>query len=116
MLSDEELRLLEQMERALSQEDPDFASTLRGSTAAAQARRHAILGGIGFAVGVAVLLTGAIQHITVLGVLGFVIMLAAATFTLSALKGRPQPTPRMPQISLRDRLERRRDQRPDADA
>ena len=31
-LSEEELRLLEQMERALVEEDPKFASTLRGTT------------------------------------------------------------------------------------
>jgi len=31
-LSEEELRLLEQMERALVEEDPKFASTLRGSS------------------------------------------------------------------------------------
>ena len=30
-LSEEELRLLEQMERALVEEDPKFASTLRGT-------------------------------------------------------------------------------------
>ncbi|WP_301036082.1 DUF3040 domain-containing protein, partial [Nocardioides sp.] len=30
-LSEEELRLLEQMERALVEEDPKFASTLRGA-------------------------------------------------------------------------------------
>ena len=31
-LSEEELRLLEQMERALVEEDPKFASTLRGTS------------------------------------------------------------------------------------
>ena len=31
-LSEEELRLLEQMERALVEEDPKLASTLRGTT------------------------------------------------------------------------------------
>ena len=41
-LSEEELRLLEQMERALSEEDPKFASTLRGTTLRQAARRRAI--------------------------------------------------------------------------
>lgn len=112
-LSEEELRMLEQMERALSKEDPAFASTLRGSTAAREARRRAILGGVGFAVGVAILLTGAIQHITALGVVGFVVMLATASFALGALKGRPAATSRAPQPSLRDKLERRWDRRRD---
>ena len=42
-LSEEELRLLEQMERALVEEDPKFASTLRGTTLRQSARRKAIL-------------------------------------------------------------------------
>ena len=108
MLSEEELRLLEQMERALSEEDPKFASTLRGSRAAQQARRRAVLAGLGFAVGVAVLLTGAVKHLTVVGVLGFVIMLATATLALGALKARgTQPAHPVP--TFRDRLERRRE-------
>ena len=38
-LSEEELRLLEQMERALVEEDPKFASTLRGTSLRRSARR-----------------------------------------------------------------------------
>ena len=45
-LSEEELRLLEQMERALVEEDPKFASTLRGTTLRQSARRKAILAGV----------------------------------------------------------------------
>ena len=48
-LSEEELRLLEQMERALVQEDPKFASTLRGTSFRRAARRKAILAAIVFA-------------------------------------------------------------------
>ena len=48
-LSEEELRLLEQMERALVQEDPKFASTLRGTAFRRSARRKAILGAVVFA-------------------------------------------------------------------
>ena len=47
-LSEEELRLLEQMERALVEEDPKFASTLRGTTLRQSARRKAILAGVVF--------------------------------------------------------------------
>ena len=56
-LSEEELRLLEQMERALVEEDPKFASTLRGTTFRRAARRRAIMAGVVFAVGIAVLMT-----------------------------------------------------------
>lgn len=85
-LSEEELRLLEQMERALVQEDPKLASTMRGTGLRQSARRRAILGGVGLAVGVAVLIAGAWLSLTVLGVLGFVIMLGSATMAMTALR------------------------------
>ena len=47
-LSEEELRLLEQMERALVEEDPKFASTLRGTSLRSVARRRAIIAGVVF--------------------------------------------------------------------
>jgi hypothetical protein len=86
-LSEEELRLLEQMERALSEEDPKFASTLRGTTLRQAARRRAIFAGLVFAVGVTVMMAGAVSSYWPVGVLGFVIMLASATVLLGALRG-----------------------------
>lgn len=86
-LSEEELRLLEQMERALSEEDPKFASTLRGTTLRQAARRRAILAGVVFAVGVAVMMGGAVSGYWPVGVAGFVIMLASATLLLSSVRG-----------------------------
>ena len=86
-LSEEELRLLEQMERALVEEDPKFASTLRGTTLRQAARRRAMLAGLVFAVGIAVLMGGAISGLWQVGILGFVIMLGSATIGLSALRG-----------------------------
>lgn len=86
-LSEEELRLLEQMERALSEEDPKFASTLRGTTLRQAARRRAILAGVVFAAGVAVMMGGAVSGYWPVGVAGFVVMLVSATVLLSALRG-----------------------------
>ncbi|GAA4806057.1 DUF3040 domain-containing protein [Nocardioides caeni] len=86
-LSEEELRLLEQMERALSEEDPKFASTLRGTTLRQAARRRAIAAGVVFAAGIAVMMGGAVSGIWPLGVLGFLIMLGSATLLLGALRG-----------------------------
>lgn len=86
-LSEEEIRLLEQMERALVEEDPKFASTLRGTTMRRSARRRAMLAGLGFAIGIVVLMAGAITTLWYLGVAGFVIMLGSATVALSAMKG-----------------------------
>ena len=86
-LSEEELRALEQMERALVQEDPKLASTLRGTNLRRAARRRAILAGVCFVVGIGVLMAGAIGRITLVGILGFVVMLASATVGLAALRG-----------------------------
>jgi hypothetical protein len=86
-LSEEELRALEQMERALVQEDPKLASTLRGTSLRRAAQRRAVLAGVCFSGGVAVLMFGAISRTTLLGLLGFVIMLVSATIALSALRG-----------------------------
>ena len=86
-LSEEELRLLEQMERALVEEDPKFASTLRGTTLRQSARRKAILAGVVFVGGIVVLMTGVIAEQPVVGILGFLIMLVSATVGLTVLRG-----------------------------
>jgi hypothetical protein len=87
-LSEEELRLLEQMERALVEEDPKFASTLRGTSLRSVARRRAIIAGVVFVGGVAVMMTGVVMKLIPVGIVGFVIMLASATIGLTVLRGR----------------------------
>ena len=86
-LSEEELRLLEQMERALVEEDPKFASTLRGTSLRSIARRKAVIAGVVFVIGVAVMMTGLVMQWIPVGIGGFVVMLASATVALSALRG-----------------------------
>ena len=86
-LSEEELRLLEQMERALVEEDPKLASTLRGTSFRRSARRRAIVAGVCFVVGMVILMTGAVARMTVVGIVGFVVMLASATVALTAIRG-----------------------------
>jgi protein-S-isoprenylcysteine O-methyltransferase Ste14 len=83
-LSDEEARLLQQLEQSLAAEDPDFASTLRGSKQAARNRRIAVLAGLGFVVGLGVMFGGAVTATTWLGVLGFLVMLVGAYFFVTA--------------------------------
>ena len=95
-LSEEEMRLLEQMERALVEEDPKFASTLRGTTFARATRTRIVAAGIAFVVGVVLLMTGAIRQQTWLGIIGFVIMLASATLGLSAWRGRQAASEKSP--------------------
>ncbi|WP_295659930.1 DUF3040 domain-containing protein [uncultured Nocardioides sp.] len=87
-LSEEELRLLEQMERALVEEDPKFAHTLRGTAFARRSRRRAVAAGGVFLVGVVVLMTGAITERAWVGIVGFLVMLAAAAVALTSWQGR----------------------------
>ena len=77
-LSEEEQRLLQQMEQALAAEDPSLASTLRGSKMRARNRRQAIASALGFILGIAVMMVGVILTLTVIGVVGFLMMLATA--------------------------------------
>lgn len=109
-LSEEELRLLEQMERALSVEDPKFASTLRGNPLRRVVRQRAILAGLVFAGGVALLMTGAVTELIPVALLGFVVMLASATYALSVLRGRSSipPDAYASHPSLRARWDSRR--------
>ncbi len=82
-LSEEEQRLLEQMEEALAAEDPKFVSALRGSSTRTRHKRLTALGVVGFIVGVAVLMTGAVLKLTIVAVAGFVLMLALAYVALA---------------------------------
>ncbi|MCW2825511.1 MAG: hypothetical protein JWQ91_2428 [Aeromicrobium sp.] len=87
-LSDEEARLLHQLEQSLAAEDPDFASTLRGSKFMAHNRRVALLAVLGFIGGLVMLFAGAVSKMTWLGVLGFLAMLGAAyLFTIAWKRG-----------------------------
>lgn len=87
-LSEEELRLLEQMERALAEEDPKFVSALQGRTLERSARLRAALAAVAFAGGIGMLLGGAVAQLVWLSVLGFMVMLGAGTIGLSAWRGR----------------------------
>lgn len=93
-LSEEELRLLEQMERALAVEDPKFASALQGRTLERTARLRAVAAGVVFLGGIALLLGGVMMVKPWIGIVGFVVMLASATLGLSAWRGRHAPSER----------------------
>ena len=125
-LSEEEQRLLEQMEEALAAEDPKFVSALRGASARSHHKRLTVLAIVGFAVGIGVLMTGAVLAITLVAVGGFVVMLGCAYLALiharhlgDAEAEDPAPTSKgkgasMPRQSgfmnrMEDRWRRRRD-------
>jgi Protein of unknown function (DUF3040) len=73
-LSEHEQRLLEQIERALVDDDPKFASSVRSGDRRLKARRKLQLGVVLVVVGLAVLVGGAVAHSVLLGVLGFLVM------------------------------------------
>ena len=76
-LSEHEQRLLEQIERALVDDDPKFASTVRTGDRRQKARRKLQLG-IGLVVvGLAVMVIGVLKFWPV-GVLGFLLMFGGA--------------------------------------
>ena len=90
-LSEEELRLLEQMERALVEEDPKLASTLRGTSMARTARRRMIAGGAIVLAGIGLLIVAVLLSLTsvlqtVVGVVGFVVMLGGAILALTSAR------------------------------
>jgi hypothetical protein len=120
-LSDEEARLLHQLEQSLAAEDPDFASTLRGSKLLATSKRLAVLSALGFVSGLGLLFAGAVMARTWLGVTGFVVMIAAAYLFVTANRQRlGAPGPRTlsasrPNSSFVDRMEERWQRRQDGD-
>jgi hypothetical protein len=92
-LSEEEQRMLEQLEQALAAEDPKFASTLRGSSARSRHRRRAFLFTGVFVLGIILLMTGVIMPQTLVSVAGFVLMLGGAYFGLTEWRRSTQPEP-----------------------
>lgn len=126
-LSENEQRLLEQMERALYAEDPKFASAMRGAARRPGTGRRLLFGATGIAVGLALLLVGVFEKQVALSVLGFVFMLAGTTYAVSAQRrhgptgvvgasGKVRPaggTARRRRGSLMQRLEERWDRRRD---
>jgi len=99
-LSEEELRLLEQMERALAAEDPKFVSALQGRTLRRVARMRTIAAGAVFLGGLALLMGGAMSSMTWLGAVGFVVMLGSATLGMAAWRGQRAPEERPSAESL----------------
>jgi hypothetical protein len=96
-LSEEELRLLEQMERALVEEDPKLASTLRGTSFQRAARRRMVLGGAILLAGIGLLVVAVLLDLsaviqTVVGVLGFVVMLGGAILALTSARSPRSPS------------------------
>lgn len=90
-LSDNEQRLLEQMERALYAEDPKFASTMRGAARRSGSAHRLMIGIGGLVVGLILLVVGVAQELVPVGVIGFVCMLAGTAYAVSGKRGKSGP-------------------------
>jgi len=120
-LSEYEQRVLEQMERQLSSDDPKLVHTLQGGPTSSL--RRWLVAGAGFLVGLGVLITGTATSTTVVGVLGFVMMFGfvvlafspprrkgpAGTVTPDGTVKKRKGTSRMQRFE--ERWDRRRDER-----
>ena len=86
-LSEHEQRLLEQMERALSADDPKFANAMKGSRHGRAARRRLLVGIAAVVVGLVLLIIGASTSRIWLGAGGFIVMLAGTIWAFSPARG-----------------------------
>ncbi len=84
-LSDNERKVLAEMEAALEQEDPRLLSTLTGKVRTRQGSR-ALLGLSILVVGLLVLISGLIAKATAVGVIAFLISLAGLVLIITNIK------------------------------
>ncbi|MFC8192267.1 DUF3040 domain-containing protein [Cellulomonas sp. NPDC057328] len=82
-LSEYEQRVLEQMERQLTSDDPRLANTLTSRGGRRPVTRY-VIAGAGAVVGLLLLVVGAASSEPWLGALGFVVMFAAVAFAFAA--------------------------------
>jgi hypothetical protein len=85
-LSEHEQRLLDQIERALYQDDPKFASTVRQTDLRTHMKRRLVKAGLVLTVGFALLLTGVVISRPLVGIAGFGVMVLALLLAMTAWK------------------------------
>lgn len=81
-LSEYEQRVLEQMERQLTSDDPRLANTL--TARGRKPVRRYVLAASGAVVGLLLLVSGAATSLAWLGVIGFVVMFAAVAYAFAS--------------------------------
>jgi hypothetical protein len=82
-LSEHEQRLLEQIEQGLYAEDPKFASAVRRVRTGGGTRRRIILAVLGVIVGLGIVLVALLTKVIVVGVVGFVLIVAACAYAIA---------------------------------
>jgi hypothetical protein len=91
-LSEQEQRLLEEMERSLYHNDADFVATVSGRRSRPN-YTMVVVGVLVIVLGIAALAAGVITKLAVIGILGFAIMIVGALLIFSPRGGTPEPAP-----------------------
>lgn len=102
-LSDEEQKILEEIEKSLYQEDPKFARDVKRRSPQMSERRRAKLGLLLFFVGLGVLIGFFITSNIIIGVIAFGTMVAGIALIAGSIKGLALGQ-RGPGSSPRDRI------------
>ncbi len=84
-LSEQEQRLLEEMERSLYQHDADFVATV-GNRAMRPDYRMIVIGILVGIIGIGGIIAGVATHLTIIGVLGFAVMFVGVLLALRRSK------------------------------
>jgi protein-S-isoprenylcysteine O-methyltransferase Ste14 len=100
-LSEHEQRLLEQLERALQDEDPKFASALQGSRLRGRLRLRLFTAVVGVLLGLAAIGYGVSSHRVALEVVGSVVVLGCGWLCWSSWRRMPAPGEIVPATKLR---------------
>ncbi|AWB86282.1 DUF3040 domain-containing protein [Mycetocola zhujimingii] len=94
-LSEQEQRLLDEMERNLYRNDADFVSTV-GNRKGRPSYRNIAIGCVITIVGAGALIAGVILQQPIIGIIGFAAMLAGVMFAISPGKGEATSEPQSP--------------------
>lgn len=114
-LSEHEQRLLDEMEKALSAEDPRLANTLSSPKVARIGGRYSGLFALLSVLGLALIGAGVSQQLPILGIIGFLLALVGLYFIINrAMSGgnrEPKPRSQRRRGSMTDRAQERFDKR-----
>ncbi|MCU1558703.1 MAG: rane protein [Microbacteriaceae bacterium] len=115
-LSEQEQRLLEEMERSLYHNDADFVASV-GTPHGRPKVRTVVVGILIAILGVAVIVTGVVLRLPIVGIAGFVLMFVGVLMAISSpRRGAAAPAPAEPthqRASFMDRMNERWDKRQD---
>lgn len=87
-LSEHEQRLLDQMEQALFNEDPKFASHMVNDPSKVRTRRKIIIGALVLVVGLGLVVLGVVTQQIWMGGVGFAVMVAGGGYALTPSRRR----------------------------